>query len=231
MKKRGIVCIVLLLFALAAGMSGCGKTASEYTEEEHLERIEQRARKRFLGEESEYTDLEVFPIYDENDEFKYALIELQPKGFIYVSINSESYLEWVGGPSMYLMNTDEARSWIPYRFKEGVYAEWEDENGKNSMKNAELFYDENGNYIRYDESHFAIAGIEGERRYFLATPRYDYTNYPDDYEHKSYELIPAVKRGDQYLDLVDGALIDYEPDVYSPTYALGQIYFNIHFGL
>ncbi len=224
MKKRGIVCIVLILFALAAGMSGCGDTASAYTEEEHLERIEKRARKRFLGKDSEYTDLEVFPIYDENEEFKYALIELQPKGFMYVYINHNSQFEIFGGAGMYLMYNYEVRGWVPYRVKEGARAEWEDENGNHSMNDAELFYDENGDYIHYDVSHFAAAGIKDEKRYFLATPSSGDSN-------SSPYLIPAVKRGDQYLDLVDGALIDYEPGVYYPTYTAGLTSFMPKFNL
>lgn len=217
MKKKILMIGFAVLFSLAAMLSGCGDSASAYTEEEHLVRIEKRARKRFLGKDSEYTDLEVFPIYDENDEFRYALIELQPKGFMYVYINYKSYFEWVGGPSMYIMANFEISDWVPYRIKEGACAVWEDEWGKNTLDNAELFYDENGNYLHYSQSHFAVAGIKDERRYLLATPQKDYA---EGYEHKSYSLIPAVKRGDQYLDLIDGALIDYAPDVYDPTYAI-----------
>ncbi len=65
----------------------------------------------------------------------------------------------------------------------------------------EYFYDENGEQIVYHESHFKVAGIENERRYVL--------------ERK----IPAVRRGEQYLDLIDGALIDYEPGMDLTTIA------------
>lgn len=37
-------------------------------------------------------------------------------------------------------------------------------------------------------------------------------------------LIPAVKRGEQYLDLVDGAMIDYTPGMES-AYAIAEILF------
>ena len=37
--------------------------------------------------------------------------------------------------------------------------------------------------------------------------------------------IPAVKRGEQYLNLVDGNLMDYEPGMESATYAVANIIF------
>ena len=54
-----------------------------------------------------------------------------------------------------------------------------------------------------------MAGIENERRYFLEIAN---------------GFIPAVKRGEQYLDLVDGALIDYMPGMEVP-YAVADISF------
>ena len=62
-----------------------------------------------------------------------------------------------------------------------------------------------------------MAGIENERRYFLgiiSTADLGANN----------GLIPAVKRGEQYLDLVDGALIDYTPGM-ETAYAIADIGF------
>ena len=226
MKRRVIACAVGALFLLAATLSGCGSSAEKFTEEEHLARIEERARERFLGEDSEYTDLEVFPIYDENDEFRYALIELQPTGFMYVYIDywRDAFTLWVTGWTMYSMSAFEPTTWVPYRVKEGEIGGWEDEWGQHWKYDAELFYDENGEPIQCSQSHFAVAGITDERRYFLATPQEEYA---EDQEHKSYNTIPAVKRGEQYLNLIDGALIDYKPDVYDPTYATETFGFNL----
>ena len=165
-----------------------------------------------MGEGSEYTGLEVYPIYNEYDELKYALIEFEPQGFVYVLINEQEY-PWRG---MYTLS--ETESWMPYRVKKGVHEDIEDENGnKISQVNREYFCDENGFVIKYDESHFKIAGIENERRYFL------YTELADFFGRKE-GLIPAVKRGEQYLDLVDGAMIDYTPGMES-AYAIAEILF------
>ena len=195
MKKRTKIftCVLAVLLALmmraAPVLLVCSQYRDFYTDSQHLARIQRRAERRFLGEGSEYTGLTVYPLYSEEEEFDYALIELQPQGFMYVKINGEDFFEWLGAASMYTMSDMTPTAWAPYRIVEG--------------KN-EYFTDENGGPISYSESHFRVAGIENERRYFLRT---------------SSGYIPAVKRGEQYLDLVDGELIDYEPNAHSGTYA------------
>ena len=87
-RKSCKMAAALLSFVLLLGMllslSSC--RASSYTEEEHIARVTERAKERFLGEGSEYTGLEVFPVYNEYAELKYMLIEFQPQGFLYVHI-------------------------------------------------------------------------------------------------------------------------------------------------
>lgn len=205
--------IVAAVLLAAAGLcTAC--TASMYSEEQHVQRIRERAEERFLGEESEYTGLEVYPIYNEYDELRYALIELEPQGFMYVQINDQEY-PWL---SMYTMDSDRVHTWMPYRVKEGNSEIITDEDGfTTAYSNREFYRDENGDYIVYHQSHFKVAGIENERCYLLsivATVDLGYTN----------GLIPAVKRGEQYLDLVDGATIDYTPGM-EAAYAIADIGF------
>ncbi len=191
--------------------------ARVYTEEQHLYRIRKRAERRFLGEGSAYTGLEVYPLYDENDEFHYALIEFEPQGFIYVEVNSACFIS----PGMYLLADFEPTPWAPYSvaFEEATNAK-----GENVRVRKEVpLLDENGEQIRYSQSHFKVAGIADERRYLLCTPAFEGSD--------SSRLIPAVKRGGQYLDLVDGALIDYAPGVYSETFASGLAGFSPKFPL
>ena len=208
-----VLSIVLLLITALVGFL-VGIPTDIYSEKKHIQRITKRAEERFLGEDSEYTGLEVYPIYNEYDELSYALIEFEPQGFVYVAISDQAYL-WKG---MYTLSSRKSESWMPYRVKKGVHEDIEDENGnKISQVNREYFCDENGFVIKYDESHFKIAGIENERRYFL------YTELADFFGRKE-GLIPAVKRGEQYLDLVDGAMIDYTPGMES-EYAVMDIAF------
>ena len=86
------------------------------------------------------------------------------------------------------------------------------------MTDCELFRDENGDIITYYQSHFKVAGIENERRYLLSIMSTAAWSYGE-------RRIPAVKRGEQYLNLVDGMMIDYEPGMESATYAVGNIGF------
>ena len=209
---RSCICLIVAVVLTAALCTGC--TSSMYSEEQHLQRITARAEERFLGEGSEYTGLEVYPVYNEYDELKYALIEFAPQGFLYVSINDQAY-PWRG---MYTLSSVAPESWMPYRVKEGVREEITDEDGNVSTSiGREFFRDENGHVIFHHQSHFKVAGIENERRYFLgiiSTADLGANN----------GLIPAVKRGEQYLDLVDGALIDYTPGM-EAAYAIADIGF------
>ncbi len=203
---RVCVCLVSVLLLMATGLcSGC--SSDMYSEEQHIQRIKERAEKRFLGEESEYTGLEVYPIYNEYDTLKYALIEFEPQGFLYVSISNRAY-PWKG---MYTLNSREPESWMPYRVKEGAREDIYDADGNLLYQTTDREYirDDNGLVFIYYESHFKVAGIENERRYFL---------------DGGEGLIPAVKRGEQYLDLVDGAMIDYTPGMES-AYATADIAF------
>ena len=214
--KKGISILLaaLLSAAMCLGLAGCG--ASWYSEEQHIARVRERAEERFLGEGSEYTGLEVYPIYNEYDELKYMLIELEPQDYFYVLIRDRPFL-W---QSMYLCYDERQFGWMPYRVKEGVEEVIEDEDGLTWIHyNREFFRDENGDPIVYHQSYFKVAGIENERRYLLSITSTAKAGRTD-------ALIPAVKRGKQYLDLVDGALIDYTPGMESETYAISDIGFS-----
>lgn len=167
-----------------------------------------------MGEDSEYTGLEVYPIYNEYDKLEYALIEFEPQGFIYIHIKDQAY-PWKG---MYTLSNAE-RGWQPYRMKEGAQEDIIDENGNIIAQtfNREFLRDENGQVFTYYDSHFKVAGIENERRYFL------WTDLTVSLSRES-GLIPAVKRGEKYLDLVDGEIIDYTPGMES-MYAIADIGF------
>ena len=219
-RRRKIAIKILacvLAFVILVGAALCAWVATDarfYTEEQHLYRIKKRAERRFLGEGSEYTGLEVYPLYDE---FHYALLEFEPQGFIYVAVNSARFIS----PGMYLLADFEPTPWAPYSvtFEEAT-------NGKGEtvrVRKEVPLLDENGEQVWYSQSHFKVAGVADERRYLLCTPAFE--------ESGSSHLIPAVKRGGQYLDLVDGALIDYAPGVYSETFASGLAGFSPKFPL
>ena len=166
MKWIKIIVWILASIMLIVAVMCTGCSSDTYSEEQHIERIRERAEERFLGEDSEYTGLEVYPIYNEYDELKYALIEFEPQGFVYVYISEREY-PW---SSMYSLSDTESESWIPYRVKEGAQEEIVDVDGKlYGSSYCEYIRDENGQVIIYNESHFKVAGIENECRYFLST--------------------------------------------------------------
>ena len=213
-KKKILLLTVSAILVVVLVMLVLSSYAWFYTEKQHIHRIRERAERRFLGEDSEYTGLEVYPIYNEYDEMRFVLIEFEPQGFIYVHIKDKAY-PWKG---MYTLSNAE-RGWQPYRMKEGAQEDIIDENGNIIAQtfNREFLRDENGQVFTYYDSHFKVAGIENERRYFLSTICAVYAGLNHGY-------IPAVKRGDQYLDLVNGELIDYTPGMES-TYAVADIGF------
>ena len=220
-KKKIVLLSISAILVIVFVMLILASYSWFYTDAMHIKRITKRAEERFLGEDSEYTGLEVYPIYNEYDKLRYALIEFEPQGFVYVSIGDQAY-PWKG---MYtLSNTG---SWMPYRVKEGVNEKVVDENGDIIAQsfNQEFIRDENGQVIFYNDSHFKAAGIENERRYFLSTECAVYIGF-------NHGLIPAVKRGEKYLDLIDGAMIDYTPGMKS-TYAIAELVFinKAHFDL
>ena len=219
MKKSKVFCVIMAVCSLFAA-SLCTGCSALYSEEQHMQRIRERAEERFLGEDSEYTGLEVYPIYNEYDELKYALIEFEPQGFLYVLIREGITFELISGVGMYLCSDMEPEeSWMPYRVKEGFNDEMIDEDGhKTTYNDCELFRDEKGDVIVYHQSHFKVAGIENERRYLLSIVSVSHGSGSD-------ALIPAVKRGERYLNLVDGILIDYEPGMQSATYAVEHLSF------
>lgn len=218
-RTKVLACVAAAGTVVFAGLfASC--FSSMYSEERHIQRITKRAEERFLGEESAYTGLEVYPIYTENDALRYALIEFEPQGFMYVHIRRDSTFEWLSGVGMYLCSGTEAESWMPYRVKEGAREEIEGEEGQSILyKNREFYRDENGDLIVYHQSHFKVASVENERRYLLEIQSTVTSSSGTD------ALIPAVKRGEQYLNLVDNSLIDYVPGMQSSTYAVEFLYF------
>ncbi len=88
-KKTKIrICVLAVVLLIVAALSVWSTSARPffYSEALHISRVRDRAEKRFLGEGSEYTDLEVYPVYNEKEKLAYMLVELKPQGFLYVQL-------------------------------------------------------------------------------------------------------------------------------------------------
>jgi len=198
--------------------------ASKYTEEEHTERISKLVEERYINENKKYTGYKVFPLYNESEELAYFLIELEPVGYVYVQINTTYlFLQMFGGVSMY--TRDDGRPWQRYKICEDGQDSMSNEDGQWEVEKNEYGYaaypnkrweiDETGEFVYYVDSHFKIANIENEKRYLLKI-----------YEGSSTGFIPAVKRGDEYLNLVSMEEMEYKKEVKLESYSIAYIAFN-----
>jgi hypothetical protein len=191
------------------GFAGCNAKAEWYTIEEHIERISKRVEKRYFGEDSKYefTDYEVFPLYNEKDEFaNYCVVEFEPYGYIYVEVTDKTI-----GHGMYLRRDDNNGldwEWQRYRINENgetpepyngnQWSQKKDKDGK--VIEETLFYevDESIEFIYRKNSHFKEANIVREKRYLLRMPDWSSVG------------IPAVRRGDKFLNLISMEEFRYE---------------------
>lgn len=201
-KKRNkivIIGIVLLLLVCIFVITGCNQKASHYTEAEHIQRVTERIKAKYIdGDEKlrpydkptddgviypkvKATDFTIYPLYDENDVLKYFLVEFQPFGFLYVLIRDEQLkgFSWLGAStSMYMLSSVEGEPiWTPYTIdnENGIEKIWET--------------DENDKKIVYTQSPFFVRGIENEKRYFLNLEGY----------------IPAIKRESRFVNLISNS--------------------------
>lgn len=186
---------VLLAVTLAFPITffaGCGEKISDYTVEEHIAKVSKKVEARYFADDGkyEYTDYEVYPLYNENDELEYFLVEFQPFGYVYIWIWEPSFLP--GDLAYYRAVGPESEVWQRYTVAE---------NAGDDISDEEIIWevDKNGEYIYYQDSHFKVAGIENEKRYLLRAEA---------------DKIPAVKRNGGYLNLFTMQIMeDYNPTI------------------
>ena len=173
-KLNTIFGVLLIVVLLVLNFAGCAKKASDFTEEEHIKRISERVEKRYITEDKKYTDFSVYPLYNENEERTFFLVEFEPYGFMFVRVSDEHFLSCIGLGRMYLDSGRE--QWAPYTIDE-----------KNDWK---YEVDENGKKIVYNRSPYYIAQKMNERKYLLAGV-------------KKGEYICAIKKDDDtFINLV-----------------------------
>lgn len=193
------ILLIVLFVAIAIFIAGFCITIDKtvYSEDQHIQRISQRIEKNYINDKTGYTDYEVYPLYNANDEFAYiCLVEFAPCGFIYVPIYDAHIYN-----KMYLKAEEEnsyrVGYWQRYRISEGEESfiledgvRWildSSENNYYADKNTYFETDGNGNFIKRTGSPYKEANIQNERRYIL---------------NAWLTAIPAVKRGDKYLNLI-----------------------------
>ena len=142
-----------------------------YSEKGHYRRIQKRIEERFITT-GLYEEYELYPLYDENDQLKYFVVDF-PTNYHIISINKRDY-SCISGTSLYSLSI--TNPWQRY-----------------VLDNGEKIYekDKDGNDIFYKQSPYKIAGIKNEKRYLIEVK-----------QDSNLFYVPAVKRGDKYLNLI-----------------------------
>ena len=169
MKKKmiSILSSIMLTVISVIMFSGCYyERASDYTEEEHIARVTKLAKQRYI-DNGEYTSLEVFPLYDENDELGYFLIELEPAGHVYVRLNKREV--YGSGRSLYTRCEMLERPWIKHEVDYSADSFSVSYYGRkywfHDVKPIET--DNDGTPILHFESPFYSVDLNKERGYFI----------------------------------------------------------------
>lgn len=181
-KVKSIVALVLLFSLCMCFVWGHARQASDYTTEQHIQRMSERIEKRFMAEDNgKRTGFEIKPLYNENGMLNIFLVEFEPYGYLYVHAGDElnKVFGWLGfRTSMYtLSDSTIIRTWSPYTL-----------NPTTSEK--EWILDEEGNKIVYNRSPFYVANA-GNAKYYLL-------------ENEDGYYIPAIKTGEDFVNLISG---------------------------
>ena len=117
-KIASIVLVIVCLFSICFSF-GCEK-ASSYTEEEHIARITERVLSKGttwgFPEDKPYHSFEVYPLFNENEELQFFLVEYEPYGFSFIMLTDEDFFACFSGITMYLMSSEFTAEnvWSPY---------------------------------------------------------------------------------------------------------------------
>ncbi len=212
-KKRIIKLSVIGFVIVALGVLFFGaEKASWYSEEQHTQRVTKRIEKNYMTEKYDFTSFEVYPLYDIDDKLVCFLVEFEPNDYLYVQVREENkfFLSvfW-GTRGLYGQDWGE-REWSrytvdetnsqPYPYEDRIWFE----------------FDENGERIVYDQSPYAVAGIENERRYLLLDI--------EDLQGNEYD-IPAVKRDGEFINLISMTPFNTEYGKLTEKQASARIHF------
>ncbi len=197
--------VSLLLFCMGVTFTGCSKDVNDFSEEEHIERIGERIKDRDTNwgysEGKSCEDFKVYPLYDANEELKYFLVEFEPYGFVFISIQDEPSVFksfFYANKSMYVVSADfygRENPWVPYTRDKNSPTLPSLIEGWETQRKGDLILDENGEMIVYYKSPFFVTENTNEKKYLLETD-------------SSNEFICAVKKDGRFLNLISGLYFD-----------------------
>ena len=232
-RKRTLINlgVILVLITVTLAVLIRGQRVSDYTVDEHVERITERAKERYLKDKfSKYTDCKVYPLYDANDKFaNYCVVEFQPMGYIFVELFDVNLLRHflTGSVGMYGRCSDPGIEWRRYKIAfdgeeqitdgdhqwilDPMYYNTTNMNYKNRLYEA----DNDGQFIFHKDSPYKIENIGDEKRYLLKIGG-------------KYTYVPAVKRGDKFLNLISIEEFEYNNTLDSESFPCIYLGVNFH---
>lgn len=175
MKK---ILLMFFMAVIAFTLVGC-KTKNKYTDEEHIKNVSKIIEEKYLKNDITY---KLRPLYDKNDKLSYFVVDFSNDTYFYIKIQ-EKDLSAFFGQSLYTKDTADNNSgpWQKYKVieEDGTFVkQWEK--------------DENGNNIYYYNSHFEVANIDTNTKCYLIDDSFN-------------RLYPAIKIGNEYLNLITGS--------------------------
>ncbi len=185
-RIASIVLVIVCLFSICFSF-GCDK-ASNYTEEEHIARITERIKNKDFSWALTYESFEVYPLYNQNEEVEYFLVEFEPFGFMFVLLIDTQYSTCLLRTSMYKRSSffcEGQRTWSPYSRDE-------------TTGDKVYFLDENGERIIHTKSPYYVTQNMNSKKYLLESSR------------GSAEYICAVKKDETYVNLINGSILSTE---------------------
>lgn len=194
MKRVLIMCFMLVIVFVLVGCD----TKNKYSDEEHINNISKIIEKKYLGHDVTY---KLRPIYNINDKLSYFVVDFSSDTYFYIKIQEKDNSAFFGY-SLYTKDTTGKNSgpWKKSKFIE-----------VNGITIEQFEKDEIGNDIFYYNSHFEVANIDNNTKCYLIELRNSDNN-----------LIPAIKVGNGYLNLIT----DSEFDIYtSEKFPNSNIYF------
>lgn len=189
------IIILILIFLMSFSLSTC-KTEN-ITIEKHEKQLEKLINEKYIRNNSKFESFELFPIYDEKEKLRYFLVEFNPEYYVYIKIK-EKYNKLLN-VSMY--SVYEGETWQRYTI--------------DSNENIEYEKDEYGNFIYYNCSHFKAANITNGKIYLLRS-RFNHVG------HRA--VIPAIKVGDKFLNLISMEEFEYQ-EIFDEPQAISSILF------
>lgn len=213
-----IIATAMLVCVMFACLTGCLYDDPKwYTTEQHINRISKLVQRHYM-KDGDYTSFTVQPLYAADGETVVMyLVEFKPHGFYFVSYD-HCYKNITLIFKMYMRDIEKApsskkREWSRYRLSEEQpenYGDsvWIQKQGDGSVSNyMTKWYESDGeNAIKYVDSPYTVAEINSKEKKFLLRLK-------DSNGEDTYSYIPAIKVGDEYLNLISMRMFKYNGNI------------------